>query len=132
MKSSTVQQLILELLQEEHAHFSAQDIFSTLKPRLPSVNPSTVYRALDRMVHNGEVSVSDMGTGTMVYELVGSKPHHHLVCQGCQRVITLDADTVQPVFSQVENDYQFELTTNHLILFGYCPDCLKEKNKKQE
>ncbi|MGD8455906.1 MAG: transcriptional repressor [Anaerolineales bacterium] len=128
MKSSTVQQLILELLHEEHAHITAQEIFTQLKPRLPSVNPSTVYRALDRLTNAGEISVSDMGIGAAVYEIVGSSPHHHLVCQGCKRVITLDNEIVQALFDEIEERFDYTLTTNHLILFGYCPECSsKEK-----
>ena len=123
MKSSTVQQFILELLQEEHAHFTAQEVYVHLKPRLPSVNPSTVYRALERLTNAGEISVSDMGTGSAVYEMVGSSPHHHLVCQGCNRVITLENEIVQPLFAEVEGQFSYQLTTNHLILFGYCPEC---------
>lgn len=127
MKSSTVQQLILELLHQEHAHFTAQEVYTYLKPRLPSVNPSTVYRALERLTNTGEISVSDMGTGAAVYEMVGSSPHHHLVCQSCNRVITLENNTIQPLFEELENQYDFKLTTNHLILFGYCPECSKKQ-----
>jgi Fur family ferric uptake transcriptional regulator len=127
MRSSTVQQLILELLREENAHFTAQEVYTHLKPRLPSVNPSTVYRALERLTSIGEVSVSDMGMGAAVYEMVGSSPHHHLVCQGCQRVTTLENEIVQPLFDDVEQQFDYQLTTNHLILFGYCQECLNQQ-----
>lgn len=127
MKSSTVQQFIVELLQQEHAHFTAQEVYSQLKPRLPSVNPSTVYRALERLSNAGEISVSDMGTGAAVYEMVGSSPHHHLVCQSCHRVITLENKIVQPFFDQVEERFNYRLTTKHLILFGYCQECIKKQ-----
>jgi Fur family ferric uptake transcriptional regulator len=123
MRSSSVQQFILELLRQEHAHFTAQEVYAHLKPRLPSVNPSTVYRALERLTNAGEISVSDMGTGAAVYEMVDGSPHHHLVCQGCNRVITLENDLVQPLFDEVEKRFNYQLTTNHLILFGYCPEC---------
>jgi Fur family ferric uptake transcriptional regulator len=123
MRSSTVQEFILELLREEHAHFTAQEVYVHLKSRLPSVNPSTVYRALERLTNAGEISVSDMGTGAAVYEMVGSSPHHHLVCQGCHRVITLENQLVQPLFDQIEARFEYKLTTNHLILFGYCREC---------
>lgn len=129
MRSSTVQQFILELLQEEHSHFTAQEVYAHLQPRLPTVNPSTVYRALERLTNAGEISVSDMGTGAAVYEMVGGSPHHHLVCQGCHRVITLDNEIVQPLFDEVEGLFDYQLTTNHLILFGYCPECLVKKHK---
>jgi Fur family ferric uptake transcriptional regulator len=129
MKSSTVQQLILELLREEHSHLTAQEVHNHLKPRLPSVSPSTVYRALERLTREGQVSVSDMGIGAAVYEIVGSLPHHHLVCQGCHRVIELENDIIQPLFDDVEQRFAFKLTTNHLILFGYCPDCMDDEGK---
>jgi len=130
MKSSTVQQLILELLREEHSHLTAQEVYNYLKPRLPSVNPSTIYRALERLTREGQVSVSDMGIGAAVYEIVGSLPHHHLVCQGCHRVIKLENNIIQPFFDNVEQRFAFQLTTNHLILFGYCPDCMDDKGKR--
>jgi Fur family ferric uptake transcriptional regulator len=123
MKSSTVQQFILELLQQEHAHFTAQEVYAQLKPRLPSVNPSTIYRALERLTNAGEISVSDMGMGAVVYEMVDNPPHHHLVCQSCNRVITLENEIVQPLFDKVEKRFDYQLTTNHLILFGYCHEC---------
>jgi Fur family ferric uptake transcriptional regulator len=130
MKSSTVQQLILELLHEEHNHLTAQEVYNHLKPRLPSVNPSTVYRALERLTREGQVSVSDMGIGAAVYEIVGSSPHHHLVCQDCHRVIDLENDIIQPLFDTVEKRFGFQLTTNHLILFGYCPDCKDDERER--
>jgi Fur family ferric uptake transcriptional regulator len=129
MKSSSVQQLILNLLQQEHAHFTAQEVYTHLKPKLPSVNPSTVYRALERLTNSGEISVSDMGTGAVVYEMVGSPPHHHLVCQGCNQVITLEHEMIQPLFDEVENRFHYKLTTHHLILFGYCQECSKKQIK---
>jgi Fur family ferric uptake transcriptional regulator len=130
MKSSTVQQLILELLQKEHVHFSAQEVYQHLKPRLPSVNPSTVYRALERLASVGEISVSDMGTGAAVYEMVGSPPHHHLVCEMCHKVFTLENKLVQPFFTSISDQFRFEITTNHLVLFGYCETCRQNRNIK--
>jgi Fur family ferric uptake transcriptional regulator len=130
MKSSTVQQLILELLHEEHNHLTAQEVYNHLKPRLPSINPSTVYRALERLTREGQVSVSDMGIGAAVYEIVGSSPHHHLVCQDCHRVIDLENDIIQPLFDNLEKRFGFQLTTNHLILFGYCPDCKDDERER--
>jgi Fur family ferric uptake transcriptional regulator len=132
MKTSTVQKFIIEILSEESAHFTAQEIFTQLKPKLPSLNPSTVYRALERLTLSGKISVSDMGTGASVYEIVGSTPHHHLVCQGCHKVLTLKNDLIQPMFDRVKEHSGFTLTTNHLILFGYCPDCQKKQGSADD
>ncbi len=128
MKTSSVDQIILKLLSNEHAHLNSQQIFQELKTILPAVNHSTIYRSLNRLVNNGQVSVSDMGTGSAVYELVSDHIHHHLVCQQCNRVITITSDEVQKFFDQIEDQYQFKIITNHLVLFGVCDECISKVN----
>lgn len=131
MRTSSVEQLILDLFEHhpaEEAHFTAQEVYQKLKPQLPAVNSSTVYRALERMTHAGKVSVSDMGTGAAVYEAVGRKRHHHLVCECCKKAITLEDELVQPFFDTLSRRFNHEITTNHLVLFGRCEACQKEKN----
>lgn len=126
MRTSSVEQLILDLFagySTEVAHFTAQEVYVQLKPRLPAVNPSTIYRALERMSLVGKISVSDMGTGAAVYEAVGREHHHHLVCQACGRVETIGDEAVSRLFSQLEQKHHFQIATNHLVLFGYCQAC---------
>ncbi len=123
MRLSSVEQLILDLMGQGRAHLTAQQIYSQLKPRLPAVSPSTVYRALERMAHAGKVSVSDMGQGAAVYEAMGGECHHHLVCQSCGLVLTIGDEAVSRLFRELEQEHNFQIVTNHLILFGLCPKC---------
>jgi len=132
MKTSSVELIILDLLSREQAHLTAQEIYQQLKPRLPAVNPSTVYRALERMAHAGKISVSDMGQGAMVYEAVGGERHHHLVCQECGAVLTIEDQPVSNLFAHLENKYHFDMITNHLILFGICQQCQKQRNSEEK
>ena len=126
MRNSSVDQIILATLSKEHAHLTSLQIFEEIRGVLPAVNPSTVYRALERLVNNGKVSVSDMGTGSAVYELVTTGLHHHLVCQKCGRVITIAHDDVENFFAAIQQNNQFKVMTNHLILFGVCDVCQEE------
>lgn len=126
MRTSSVEQLILDLFaghSTHEAHFTAQEVYAQLKPRLPAVNPSTVYRALERMSLAGKISVSDMGTGATVYEAVERERHHHLVCQGCGQVLTIGDEAVSGLFQQLEQENHFQMVTNHLVLFGRCQKC---------
>jgi len=131
MRKSTVDEIILKILSKECMHQTSQQIYSETKLILPAVNQSTVYRSLSRLVNNKLVSVSDMGTGSAVYELISNHPHHHLVCQQCKQIFTISSDQVQKFFDTIENQYEFQIETNHLILFGICKDCLKLKNPEQ-
>lgn len=123
MRSSSVDQIILDILNEEHTHLTSLEVFTEARKRLPAVNQSTIYRSLERMADNGIVSISDMGTGSMVYELVNTDKHHHLVCQSCGKIFTIEHDQVAQFFASVENKNDFKLLTNHLVLFGICTNC---------
>ncbi|MFN2105194.1 MAG: Fur family transcriptional regulator [Candidatus Promineifilaceae bacterium] len=129
MRSSSTNQLILKTLSQSGAlsqsglHLTAKQIYERIQVNLPAVNPSTVYRALERLADAGQVSVSDMGVGAAVYELVAEEPHHHLVCQNCGKVATVDHETVQNLFDAIAESHDFQVVTNHLILFGTCTEC---------
>jgi Fur family ferric uptake transcriptional regulator len=126
MRASSVNQIILKTLAQDQSHLTAKQIYERIQENLPAVNPSTVYRALERLAEAGQVSVSDMGVGAAVYEAVGDEPHHHLVCQNCGKVMTIHHETVQTLFDAIAQTHDFQVMTNHLILFGYCAQCQKD------
>lgn len=123
MRTSSVDKIIGEVLSQEHAHLTSLQVYAEIRARLPAVNPSTVYRALERLARAGKVSVSDMGTGSAVFESLADGRHHHLVCQKCGRVMTIGDEDVQSFFCSIREKYHFSVQTNHLILFGVCEDC---------
>jgi Fur family ferric uptake transcriptional regulator len=123
MRASSVDQIILETLSKEHAHLTSHQVYEEIRLRLPAVNQSTVYRALERLVNCDKVSVSDMGTGSVVYEVLADGLHHHLVCQNCGRIQTIDHKVVGKFFANIENQFDYQVVTNHLILFGECSNC---------
>jgi Fur family transcriptional regulator, ferric uptake regulator len=130
MKTSSIEHAILELLGQNDSHLKAVDVYQYLHTRFSSVNPSTVYRALERLAHSGKISVSDMGVGAQVFEKVTDGMHHHLVCQSCGRVQTIEHALVGKFFAQVEGEYHFKVETNHLVLFGTCSECTHHAEKE--
>jgi len=123
MRTSSVDLIILEILGKECAHLTSNQIHEHIRARLPAVNLSTVYRALERLANSGKVSVSDMGIGSAVYEVLTDGPHHHIVCQKCRQVSTLGHGDVGEFFNAVQQKTKFQIVTNHLILFGVCERC---------
>jgi Fur family ferric uptake transcriptional regulator len=125
MRASSVEQIILETLAQKQSHLTAHLVYDQIRDRLPAVNPSTVYRALERLVNAGKISVSDLGTGAEVYESMSDGIHHHLVCQKCGSVLTMGHQDVENFFGLVQHSYHFQVFTNHLVLFGLCDRCQK-------
>ncbi|HTX80404.1 MAG TPA: transcriptional repressor [Longilinea sp.] len=123
MRTSSVDLVILETLGKEHVHLTSHEVYERIRSQLPAVNASTVYRSLERLAKTGKISVSDMGTGSEVYESLADGMHHHLVCQSCGRVITIGHEDVRNFFDIIQKKNDFNISTNHLILFGTCKQC---------
>lgn len=132
MRTSSVEQIVIETLSKEHAHLTSLQVFEEIRERLPAVNHSTVYRALKRLVDKGKVSVSDMGTNAVVYELLADGLHHHLVCQKCKQVMTIGHEDVGAFFDTLQDKHHFHIITNHLILFGICENCQADSENNLE
>jgi Fur family transcriptional regulator, ferric uptake regulator len=130
MRSSSVSTLILKTLAQDKAHLTVQQIYEQIRHQLPAVNPSTVYRALERLAHEELVSVSDIGRGAAVYEAVGGECHHHLVCQTCGQIQTISDEAISRFFNQIEQEHQYQIITNHLVLFGRCHACTQKLSKE--
>jgi len=125
---TTARTIIYETLKENQAHMTAYQVFDAVKPRLPSLNMSTVYRSLEYLTHQGLISVADVGASMPIYE-AASNTHHHLVCEGCKSIHIMEHDQVKDFFEKVSQKYNFTIHTNHLILFGLCEKCRKEEEK---
>jgi Fur family ferric uptake transcriptional regulator len=123
IRLTSARKAILDHLSETQFHLTASQIHEALKERLPSLNLSTVYRSLDYLVGNRLVSVADIGQGSPVYEIVGEIKHHHLVCLNCGHTIQIENDVVASFFKELNNEFGFEILTNHLVLYGNCPGC---------
>lgn len=132
MRASSVDIFVIEVLKEEHSHLSSQEIFHRVQQKLPAVNPSTVYRSLDRLVNAGKVSISDMGTGSEVYELTEGDIHHHLVCEKCGAILTIRHEDVDGLFAKLEAENHFKILTNHLVLFGVCEKCQADNESVED
>lgn len=127
MRASSITNEIFKVLEKQDDHLTAKEIYEKVKVTLSAVDQSTVYRSLERMVHQGQASVSDMGGAAVVYQLVTQNPHHHLVCEICGKQLTFKDGQVTDFLQAVQKKTNFKITTNHLILFGICPDCQKKK-----
>ena len=123
MRASSVDHYILRVLEESSEHITSAQVFERVRLSLPAVNPSTVYRALERLARSGKVSVSDLGKGAMVYQSMDAGEHDHLVCQGCGQMIHLEHERFKALFDGLEAQTGYRMVTNHLVLWGLCPGC---------
>lgn len=104
-------------------HLTAEEVFERVGPLAPAVNRSTVYRTLELFRDLGLISETDLGGGVRQYEMLDETRHHHLICRTCGHMVELDDALVAPLRSEVARRYGYDVTIDHLALFGFCPHC---------
>jgi len=119
---------VLEVIRADPGHMSVQEVLERLKPEHPTLTVPTVYRNLQWLKEVKLVAETDLGGGRRVYEYVADRPHHHLVCLRCHRIIEVPDSFLDPLREAVREHYGFIPRMDHFGLFGICPDC-QEKEK---
>lgn len=117
-------QIVLEAIAACEGHASAGDIYEWVAARAPAVNRATVYRVLNFLCEVRLAARFDAGTTTL-FELVGSQPHHHLVCRQCGRVDPVPDHTLDVLVRALQQEHGFAAELQHLAITGLCHHCLQ-------
>ncbi len=121
--------MILSAVRHSQDHVTAADVLEQVKESYSYIDLSTVYRTLDMLKRMRLVSETDMGSGTYAYEWLEQERHHHLICNGCDRIELLDDEFLGTLSSEILDSYGFEADLNHIALFGLCSDCRDESEE---
>jgi Fur family transcriptional regulator, ferric uptake regulator len=119
--------LILDVVCSADGHTTLGEIYARVRRADNMIDRSTVYRALHLFVHLGIVLAADTGDGETYYEIRKPQPHHHLVCRQCGREQEIGGPAVQTMFDEIARRHGFQVTTEHLVLFGICAICRQEE-----
>lgn len=103
-------------------HLSADAVYARVHRRSPGIDRATVYRTLNFLRDLGLVSQSEMN-GQRVFEVIGERPHHHLLCEACGHTTVLDEGALTGLAREVLRRTGFVVVTRHLVLTGLCADC---------
>ena len=124
-------QMIFDAVRELGRHCTPDEVYARVQRKSMAVNRATVYRTLDFLLKLGLVTTAHLRDNQVIYELVGQAPHHHLVCQKCDKIEVVDHALVQPLFNRIEREFEFEVKTDHFMLFGVCKECREEDKQEQ-
>lgn len=117
-------QLILDALCDAGGHATPDEVYQRLQPLSSAINRATVYRTLNVLCEVGLATSTMSNTSHLEYEIAGSKPHHHLVCQVCGETEQIPHSAVAPLYERISEEYEFKvMEQTHLTLFGLCSRC---------
>src|SRR5215468_3698579 len=103
-------QAIFRLLHGNDVHPTVETLYDSARAEMPTISLKTVYQTVHDLEAMGEVTLLDLGTGSVRVDPNVEDAHHHLVCTACGRVrdVPVSIDGLQ-----LPARYRREFTLDH-------------------
>lgn len=108
---------------DELGHATPDEVLAHVRTQSSAVNVSTVYRTLEVLEELGLVRHAHLSDRAPTYHSVTDHEHFHLVCRNCGRVVSVDPAVLQPVMTDLLEQFGFVPDIGHLTVFGHCAAC---------
>ena len=115
---------ILEYLDGNKEHPSAEDVYKAVSKKFPTMSLATVYNTLTTLKLRGLIRELTLDPAKMRFDPQPT-PHHHLICMDCRKIIDINT-RFNINLPEMERE-GFEIVGNHIEFYGRCSKC---KNKK--
>ena len=116
---------ILDYLEGNTLHPSAEDVYQAVTKKYFSLSFATVYNTLNTLAQSGAVRELTLDPKRKRYD-PNTEPHHHLICVTCKKVIDVLEDVPVGIPKRIEK--KFSVFGNHVEFYGHCSACRKKSN----
>lgn len=122
--------IILEILKANKNPIAATQLLTLAQAKYPTLNKTTIYRTLDRLIEEKMVEAILLKGGIVHYEVADGHAHHHhhFVCTTCAKVYCLEGCVGN---IEILLPKGFTMTNHELVLRGVCVDCNKGNKKNR-
>jgi len=124
LKITPQRQAILNLLQGNQTHPSADRIYSKILKKYPGISFATVYNTLAKLVEAGEIQELDIDPHKKRFD-PSTSLHYHFYCKVCGKVFDIFYDAPLPLNIKKIEGHQVD--TIQLNLKGVCKDCRRKR-----
>ncbi len=130
LKVTNQRLLVLEALSAwPGRHLTTEEIYEIVKTDCPEIGLATVYRTIQLLLELHLIDRINLDDGFIRYEIgtenlnVSKHHHHHLICQGCGKVISFEDDLLEELEDNIYHTTGFEVVDHEVKLYGYCKEC---------
>jgi Fur family peroxide stress response transcriptional regulator len=113
---------ILEILEGNTSHPSAEDIYGKLVEKYPSISLTTVYNTLETLRDIGEIQELTIDKSRRHYD-PNIDRHHHVICINCGYIGDIFADFSQALQVPKDVSDQFAIVNHTVQFYGLCTSC---------
>jgi len=119
---------ILKYLDENRIHPTADQIYTELKEKSPSLSKTTVYNSVE-ILEEHELIQSLIISGSDSRYDFRNDMHHHFLCKKCRNIIDIDIKCPN-IGMVIESGHKVEKVSGHFN--GICKKCIREDLDKNE
>ena len=116
---------VLEFLQDNIEHPTAEEIYQSLRGVYPALSRATIYNTLDLLKKHGIIQEITIERNKAHYDYK-TEPHHHFLCSHCVRIYDVAMEKV--LFERNAWLDGHKIEEARLYITGTCSACLKEGN----
>lgn len=116
--------LVWSVLRSAGGHLTADEIAKLVNDADPTVNISSIYRALTLFEDLDLVRESHLGIdGSARWEIAHPDDHFHMVCRMCGSVNHHEGGLVDQIRSHLVDHHSFAADNVDLVVTGVCENC---------
>jgi Fur family ferric uptake transcriptional regulator len=118
--------IVLDAALDFKEHFSADELYASMKSSKLKVSRATVYNTLDLLADCSLLTIRNFGDKMKRYESSFSKQSHdHLICINCGKIVEFTSEQVGEIYKNVCSKLGFEPVNYSFNIFAKCKN--KEK-----
>ena len=114
-------QAIFRLLTGNDRHPTVDALYDAASADMPTISRKTVYQTVHDLEKLGQVTLLDLGTGSVRVDPNVEDDHQHLVCSVCAMVRDVPADTSPRLPASYRPE--FAVAAVDVIFRGICDQC---------
>lgn len=130
LKATGPRLVILEALEHDSSHPTAEQLYETLREGYPSLSVSTVYQTLEAFIRAGLCRQVRGGDGRLRVEGTAQN-HDHAVCRVCKRLFDVDRGDLSGWSLPTELPHGLLMTGWRIEYEVICAACQEEAREAQ-
>ncbi|MGH8984823.1 MAG: Fur family transcriptional regulator [Acidimicrobiia bacterium] len=115
-------QAIFRMLYGNGGHPTVESLYESARSEMPTISLKTVYQTVHDLEAMGEISLLDLGTGSVRVDPNVEHTHHHLICSRCGKVRDVPVE-LHNLRVPARLRRGFSVSSVEVNFRGLCDDC---------
>ncbi len=125
MNYSKQREIILDTLNKNAIHPTAEALLEFLKRDDSNVGMTTLYRNLNQLADAGLIKKID-GLEPSAHFDHNTFEHYHFICEKCKKVYDIPSSVAPDLVKNTTEATGFDITSHDIVFHGICSECKRK------